>query len=271
LPFDVLFMPRVIADSSHRPWPIPGRPWMMSMRWEDLLFMHWSVPFEILRALVPAELELEVFEGRAWLGIVPFRMCATRVRHFPLIPTAHAFPELNVRTYVQHGGKRGVWFFSLDAGSAIVVQAARRFFHLPYVHARMSAAADAEWTTYRTERLERNAGPAEFRARYRPIAPAQRAPAGSLAQWLTERYCLYSADRAGNLWRGEILHEPWPLQEAEAEVELNTMARPSGIELPTEPPLLHFSRRLEVVAWLVERIAKSSGSPELQESVLRSI
>ncbi len=226
------------------------------MRWEDLLFMHWPVPAAVLRPLIPEGLELETFDGSAWIGVVPFRMCDTRLRYLFPMPTAGAFPELNVRTYVRQGGKHGVWFFSLDAASWIAVHTARRFFHLPYVHSRMSATEGETVIRYESERLEAGAAPAAFRARFRPTAEVQRSQPGSLAHWLTERYCLYSADRNGTIWRGEIHHEPWPLQEAEAEVELNTMTPPLKIELPDTQPILHFARRLDVVGWLIERVTR---------------
>lgn len=216
--------------------------------------MHWAVPAEPLRALLPKELELDVFQGNAWLGVVPFRMCATRLRFLPPLPMASSFPELNVRTYVRHGDKPGVWFFSLDAGSALAVRTARRFFNLPYFHARMSAFREDERIRYCSRRIHRDAGIAEFRARYRPTGGIRVSTPGSLAHWLTERYCLYSADARGGLWRADIHHQPWPLQDAEAEVELNTMTHPLGFDLPNQPPLLHFARRLEVVAWRIEQV-----------------
>jgi hypothetical protein len=232
---------------------MPTARWVMSMRWEDLLFMHWAVPTESLRALLPRGLELDVFQGNAWLGVMPFRMCATRLRFLPPLPMVSSFPELNVRTYVRHGDKPGVWFFSLDAASRLAVRTARRFFHLPYFHARMSASYEDEKICYRSQRSHREAGPAEFRARYGPLGNVRRSTPGSLAHWLTERYCFYSADADGGLWRADIQHEPWPLQDAGAEVEHNTMTRPLGFELPNQPPLLHFARRLQVVAWRIEK------------------
>lgn len=224
------------------------------MRWEDLLFMHWAMPLESLRALLPKGLKLDLFQGNAWLGVVPFRMCATRLRFLPTLPRTGSFPELNVRTYVRHGDKPGIWFFSLDAASRLAVHTARRFFHLPYFHARMSASYEDNRICYRSQRSHQEAGPAEFRARYGPLGDVRRSTPGSLAHWLTERYCLYSADADGGLWRGDIHHEPWPLQDAEAELEHNTMTRPLGFELPNDPPLLHFARELQVVAWRIEKV-----------------
>lgn len=236
-------------SAEHRPWPPPRRPWIMFQRWQDLLFAHWPVPAESLRPLIPSGLELDTFAGQAYIGVVPFRMSGIRVRFFPPIPGLSAFPELNVRTYVKADGKAGVWFFSLDARSAIAVATARRFFHLPYFNAEMALEDGSEWITYRSRRTHQGAPPAAFRGRYRSISPVYTAEKGSLDHWLTERYCLYTANRRGRLLIGEIHHAPWPLQRAEAEIEDNSMARSHGIILPESEPLLHFVRALPVRVW----------------------
>jgi uncharacterized protein YqjF (DUF2071 family) len=223
------------------------------MTWEDLLFAHWPVPAAALRPLVPPPLDLDTFDGSAWLGIVPFRMRGVRLRGLPAIPGTSAFPELNVRTYVTAEGKPGVWFFSLDAASRIAVRAARAWFHLPYFDARMESWRTGTEVAYSSRRTHRGAPPAEFAARYRPTADAYSPTRGSLEHFLTERYCLYAGDSANadgsRLWRGEIHHQKWPLQPAEAEIMRNTMTAPLALRLPDTPPLLHFARRLDVVAW----------------------
>src|SRR5690349_18551619 len=130
------------------------------MRWRDLLFAHWPVPVEAVRPLVPAGLEIDTFDGQAWVGVVPFRMEGVAPRFLPSVPGPSAFPELNVRTYVRRGRRAGVWFFSLDAASRVAVEGARLGFHLPYYRAAMSVATDGGWTTYRSERLDRRGPPA---------------------------------------------------------------------------------------------------------------
>ena len=127
-----------LEQIAHRPWPLPEGPWIMAQSWHDLLFAHWRVEEATLRRHIPAELEIDTYEGQAWLGVVPFRMSGVRLRGTPAIPWLSAFPELNVRTYVVADGKPGVWFFSLDAGNRIAVAIARAWFHLPYFRARMS-------------------------------------------------------------------------------------------------------------------------------------
>ena len=225
------------------------------MKWHDLLFIHYPVAVERLRELVPAPLEVETFDGQAWVGVVPFRMTGVKPRRVPSLPWISAFPELNVRTYVTCGGKAGVWFFSLDAANPVAVSVARRFFHLPYFNARMSPVRRGESILYSSHRTHKRAASAEFRANYRPAAPVFRSRPGSLEYWLTERYCLYSADSRGGTWRVDIHHEPWPLQPGEAEIEKNTMLDWLGLDPLTAAPVLHFARELEVAAWFPVNIA----------------
>jgi uncharacterized protein len=231
--------------------------WAMAMEWRDLLFAHWPVPAALLRGLIPRPLAIDTIDGTAWLGVVPFRMSGVRPRMVPELPGVSAFPELNVRTYVTFRGRPGVWFFSLDAASPLAVRVARAGFHLPYYDARMRCEPDGEGIRYTSERTHRGAAPAALRAEYRPTGPAYRSAAGTLEHWLTERYCLYAADRAGRVYRGDIDHAQWPLQPAEAELSLNAMTTQIGMRPPpaAAKPLLHFVRYINVVAWLPRQVA----------------
>lgn len=242
------------AMPSRRPWPPPPRPWIMRQTWHDLLFAHWRVEAEALRARLPVGLELDLFDGEAWLGVVPFGIRDARPRYLPFaIPWLSAFPELNLRTYVVAEGKPGVWFFSLDAGNPLAVAAARRWYHLPYYNARLRLRRVAGWIDYASERTHRGAPDATFVARYRPVGAPFHTRPGSLESWLTDRYCLYAADRQGRLYRGDIHHRPWTLQAAEAEFTTNTLAEPLGIRL-AGTPLPHFAPRLDMVVWPLERV-----------------
>jgi len=232
-----------------------GQPWVMRMRWIDLLFAHWPVPVDAIRPLVPAGLEIDTFDGQAWIGVVPFRMEDVAPRFLPAVPGPGAFPELNVRTYVRRRGRRGVWFLSLDAGSRLAVEGARTAFHLPYFRARMSSESAAGWVEYHSERIDTRARPAAFVARYRPTGPIRLAAPGSLDAFLTDRMGLYAADPAGTIRWTAIRHEPWPLQSAEAEISINTMAEAGGITLPDVEPRLAFAARLDVVGWWPRRAA----------------
>jgi uncharacterized protein len=237
-------------------------PWVLAMQWHELLFMHWPVPASTLRGALPPGLTLETFDGSAWLGVVPFMMRRVRPRLTPALPGVAAFPELNVRTYVTRDGEPGVWFFSLDAANPLAVEVARATFHLNYAHARMRCERAGDEVRYRSARTHRGLPPASFAARYRPVGPVFAAAPGTLEHFLTERYCLYAANRRGDLWRGAIHHPPWPLQPAEAEIRENRMTEQIGLKLPATAPLLHYAHALAVTAWWPERLprdAKASG------------
>jgi uncharacterized protein YqjF (DUF2071 family) len=246
---------KVLSSIDHRPYPLSRGPWALAMSWHDLLFMHWPVPVEALRGLIPPALEVETFDGSAWLGVVPFRMTGVRPRLLPGVPALSNFPELNVRTYVTAGGRPGVWFFSLDARNPVAVRIARATFGLPYFDARMSCETGPDGVvSYRSERTHRGAPPARFAARYRPTEEVAGSRPGMLEYFLTERYCLYSAGRGGRVRRGEIHHHLWPLKGAEVEVERLEMTAQIGLQLPETDPVLHFSERLEVLAWLPKAV-----------------
>lgn len=239
----------IIDQVLHRPWPMPDAPWMMTQSWHDLLFAHWPVAVDQVRALIPPGLELELFEDQAWLGVIPFHMTNVAPRAVPALPWVSEFPELNVRTYVRVDDKPGVYFFSLDAGNPLAVAAARTLFHLPYYSASMEVRVENGYVHYRSQRT--NSGPvaAEFIAHYRPTSAVFLPRVGSLEYFLTERYCLYTVDKSFHLMRLDIHHEPWRLQHAEATIELNTMADAAGIRLPSMAPIFHYSRRQDMVAW----------------------
>jgi uncharacterized protein YqjF (DUF2071 family) len=241
----------ILNETGHRPWPMPDSTWIMTQTWHDLLFAHWPVDVEVLRAKIPPGFELDLFDHQAWVGVIPFHMTNVAPRGVPALPWVSAFPELNVRTYVIVDGKPGVYFFSLDAGSAVAVAAARTLFHVPYFTASMRVEEEDGWIRYQSRRT--SGPPAEFAGRYRPIGAKQPPQLGTLEYFLTERYCLHTVDNAFHAYRVEIHHPPWPLQTAEAEIAVNTMTDPCGIRLPSMAPLLHFSKRQDVVAWPPER------------------
>jgi uncharacterized protein YqjF (DUF2071 family) len=243
---------RVTRVSDHRPWPMPRRPWVMGQTWQDLLFAHWDVDAADLGRVVPPQLALDEFEGRAWIGVTPFVVRNLRPRlTFPL-PFLSAFAEINVRTYVTVDDRPGVYFFSLDAASAMAVGAARRLYRLPYFHARMTTHSAGAAIRYESERADALAPtPAAFRARYRPYGTPLRPRPGTLEHWLIERYCLYTLDDRGRPQRAEIHHPPWELAAADADIELNTMTIEAVPGLGGDP-LLHFARRQDVVFWTRE-------------------
>ncbi|MBX3083995.1 MAG: DUF2071 domain-containing protein [Anaerolineae bacterium] len=240
--------------TAHRPYPLVTGPWIMRQTWSDLAFLHWSLPVEQMRALVPASLPLDTFEGEAWLGIVPFKMEYVSLRGCPNVPKLSFFPELNVRTYVKVGGKPGVYFFSLDAGNPIAVSLARRWFRLPYYHADMATHRDGNTVYYDSRRTHRGAPPAAFKAHCHATSGVEIAAPGSLEHWLTERYCLYTTDPHGAVLRGEIHHQQWPLQTGEVDIEANTLVEPLGLTLSKQPRWCHVVHTIKMVAWNLRRV-----------------
>lgn len=226
----------------------------MTQRWNDLLFAHWPIPSGEMARLLPAGLEVDTLDGYAWVGVVPFWMDQVRTRAVDerciTVPGTGTFCELNLRTYVRSKttGLRGVYFFSLDAASALAVVGARTLFHLPYFLAGMHSQIEPDGTVeYRSKRLLTMRS-VRLKARYRGLGKVASARAGTLEHFLTERYCLFTR-HAGRVLRGDIHHLAWPLEAAEAEISLNELPAAHGIALPDRPPVLHFARQLQVYLW----------------------
>jgi uncharacterized protein len=219
------------------------------------LFAHWPVAAARLRSLVPPSVSIQELDGTSWVGVVPFRMRGVMRRPLPDLPGVSAFPELNLRLYVEVEGKPGVWFVSLDAANRLAVWAARRFFHLPYFRADMDVRDDGRQIHYRSVRLSK--GPCvAFRGAYAPTSDAFEAKPGTIEHFLTARYCLYTQDPDGTIVRANIHHAPWSLHTATAEIAENTIGHGQGIELEGPPILLHFSRRIDIVVWPLERVGR---------------
>ncbi len=233
----------------HRPWPLPKESWLLSQAWRDLAFIHYPVDADRVRALLPAGLELETFEGQAWVGVVPFEMVGVTPRWFHGLVSMPKFPELNVRTYVRANGVPGVWFFSLDTTAASAVMVGRRQFKLPYHRARMSIARAEGWFIYNSERL---AGGARFEGRYRGVGPVFYPKPGSFEHWAAERYCLYLNDGSGSVKRVEVHHVAWPLQACEAQIDACTMLEAAGVGEVSGPARCHFSSGVEAVSYGVK-------------------
>ena len=238
-----------LPPASHRPWPLPRGPWVMAQRWERLLFAHWPLSPRLLQPHVPRALTLQTFDGHAWLGVTPFVLSVLRPRAAPRLPCLTPFPEVNLRTYVTVGDRPGVFFFSLDAGRALAVVAARAVYSLPYFYARFRVQSSSSRVAYSSRRSDRRGPPAELDVTYGPVGPATPPTPGTLAHWLTERYCLYAVTRRGRVRRAEIHHPPWPLQPAQAEIRVNTLTRRLGVDVTGEDAVTHFAERLDVHVW----------------------
>jgi len=198
--------------------------------------VHWEIPVPVLRALVPPRLEVDTFEGRAYVGLVPFEMHDVRPSRFlPAVPTARRFEETNLRTYVHVGGRDpGVWFFSLDASSALAVLGARAFFHLPYWHARMHTERAEDRVVYRSERHWEGGSAAALDVQYDVGEELGTAAEGTLEHFLAERYLLYAVTGSGVLLRGQVHHTPYPLRRARIVELQESIVEAAGIARPEQ-------------------------------------
>lgn len=228
-------------------WPI------MHQTWGNLLFIHWRIDQNVLRTLVPKQLDIDVFDGSAWIGVIPFTMWGIRASFLPPIPGTNAFHELNVRTYVHLNGVPGVWFFSLDAANKLAVWAARKLYHLPYFYADMSLTQMEKTITYSSVRRDRHGPPAELQAGWTIGEELPPSTLGSLEFFLTERYCLYS-EHEGRLYRARIHHPSWTLRRANLLSMNSSMIESPGLPTPTGNPLLHYAEELKVDIWRISRL-----------------
>lgn len=248
-------VPRHDGAVDHIPFPLPTRRWLVRQDWLDLAFLHWDLPPERVAGHLPPGIELHTFEGRAWVGVVPFWMSGVRPRFCPAVPGISRFPEINVRTYAVVDGVPGVYFFSLDTPSRVAVFAGRRFFHVPYRPARqrITPTVDGQrYVSHREGRLE-----LELEVAFgEPVA----APPGSLEHFLTERYCIHTIDRSGRVRRGPVRHAPWPLLSARATLGCNRLLERFGIT-DAPPTCVHASPGVEVVGWWLQH-ARRSPSPQ---------
>ena len=247
----------------------------MTQRLNDLLFAHWPMNASALAPLLPDGLQLDTCQGSAWLGVVPFWMDRIRLRGLPSIPGARHFPEMNLRTYVRdpQNGMPGVYFLSIDANNLLGSAAARLLYNLPchWAEMRHEQRGEREFAFYSRRRFTTSR--VIFKARYRGLGPTRKlaeSRAGSLEYFLTERYCLFTRDRSGGLARASIHHVPWPLEEAEAEIERNDLPGSLGLRLPNMPPVLHYSRRMAVYVWQLERLHPSRGAQRIPAAAVPS-
>jgi uncharacterized protein YqjF (DUF2071 family) len=208
---------------------------VMRQRWSGLLFLHWPVSPESIQATLPPGLHVDTFKGQAWIGVVPFFMDRIRPSLLPPLPGLSWFRELNVRTYVHDGrGVPGVWFHSLDCDQPLAVEIARRFFHLPYEHARMDVSRHDGRIDYRCQRKGCE-GDAHFL--YENPRSSTEAAEGTLEWFLVERYVLFSAKRDGTLCEGRVHHPPYRIASVPCPKWSAAPIGWNGLEMPSGPPV----------------------------------
>ena len=204
--------------------------------WRDLLFLHWEVPLGTVRALVPEELQIETFEGRAFVGVTPFSVQGARARLLPPLPGLSNFLEVNVRTYVRHPNDvPGVWFFSLDASNLPAVLAARAAWQLPYYQCEATLSHDGADSTFQSDRQGPGPTPARCEVRFRrPMdGRLEVAQPGTIEHYFVERYALYTQWRPAGMMVGQVQHQPYPLQPVELlHLDCESLVRSVGLLPP---------------------------------------
>jgi uncharacterized protein YqjF (DUF2071 family) len=257
----------LLYSVEHRPWMPPDAHWLFSQSWNDQLLAHFAMDPPTLRRLVPDALTLDLYDGVAWLTISPFCTSHMRPSGIPPLPGISFFPQVNLRTYVTMQDKPGLLYLSVDAANLSAVWFARVFFRMQYWHSSIQVSGATievrnpkERTIhFRSARLHgpaTSSGPAKFDAIYSPEGERERVRRGSLDEFLTERYCVYSWNR-DKYYRTEVHHQPSVLQGVNVELHANSMADPFGLVLPPKPDLCHFSRSLKMLAWAPESIRLS--------------
>jgi uncharacterized protein YqjF (DUF2071 family) len=245
---------------------------VITQQWRDLVFLHWEYEPEVVRAAIerglhqadldPDSVELDTFDGRAFVGLIPFRMRNLRVRGLPPIPTTSNFPEINVRTYVRSRGRPAVWFFSLDTPQLLPTVVARTAFRLPYCYAE----ADVN-STVDERRPEGGVVTATVRRRWPKggdtriaVSVGSRIEARDtdrnheLDDWLTARWGLVSASRRGRLWYGPVEHEPWPLHRADVLHLDDSLISAAGLPTPAGSPHAMYSPGVSTTIRSLERL-----------------
>jgi uncharacterized protein YqjF (DUF2071 family) len=226
--------------------------WIIEQHEASVLFLHWQVDPGAVRDLVPAELELDIRGGAAWVSASPHLIERARLRDVPPIPHLDSFAEVELRTYVRYGGVEGVWFLSLDSPGHFGNWIRRHTFHLPYRDAEVLIAPSAKGMLATSHRD----GPPEatFDASWSAVGSAEPAGPGSIEQFLVERYSMFVVGPDGTLFRGDVDHAPWPLQTVEVEVRANTLPEASGLAPLGSPDLAGYAGGVESRYWLLQHL-----------------
>src|SRR5436190_4589789 len=238
----------------------PDQQVVLHQNWHHLLFLHWEVPVADLQRMIPPELTIDTFEGKAYVGLVPFTLTGVRPVMAPPLPWISTFHEVNVRTYVHLAGRDpGVWFFSLDASSNIAVAAARAAYKLPYFHSQIEFSVTndplpaVDFDAHRDD--EKGQKPANGRIRYTPMdGIVAAAGPGTIENFLIERYILYASDGDHHVHRARVHHQPYPVQRADLLECEETLVWAAGIRRPQDSPLKHYARELNVKVYPLERV-----------------
>jgi uncharacterized protein YqjF (DUF2071 family) len=232
---------QLVDEVAERPWPLPQGPWLEAQTRRDALLAFWRVEPDELARLLPPEVAVDAHDASAWAGIGACRVAGLRLRGLPPLLGLSSFPQVEAAACVTAGDRPGLWLFSLEVPKGLLVEAAKRVHRLPAYRARVTASPRG-YDAVRDGRA--------FHARYAPRGAPRTAEPGSLEHFLTERFALYTAD-GGRLYRAELHHRPWLLQDAEVTVEAATLA---PLTLEGAPTAL-YAEQQDMLVWPLEEVS----------------
>lgn len=233
----------ILSVMAHRPFKLPLGKWAYYQEWNEALFLHWEISPDIIRELVPPDLHIDTWEGKAYISLVAFTMQKIRPRNLPAIRPISDFDEINVRTYIDNGNKKGVYFLNIEAKKILSAFIAKKLSGLPYEKSKIQRTKN----NYRSGNAQKH-----FYLDVTFQAGSLLSKKTALDRWLTERYCLY-LDRAGAIYRYDIHHKEWELKNVELQsLHLNYKIGP--LHLIGKPVLAHYSDGVKVLAWQKDRI-----------------
>ncbi|MFG6147686.1 YqjF family protein [Halobacillus sp. B23F22_1] len=234
----------IIEQTDHRTFPLPDGHWIMTQRWQHLLFLHFPIKKETVEPYIPEDLSLDTYGGEAWITILPFEVSDMHIRKLPPFPSVNTYLELNVRTYVKCNGVSGLYFFSLDASKVLAVTGAR-MTTLPYYYAKMEMQKQDGRFQFSSKRKGKTG--ALLQGIYRPHSAIYYPKDESLEQWLLERYYAWSS-LGSLLVEIGIHHTKWEVQEAQADIQAFNLI-PFPVNEMIKPPLLHYVKSKRVLFW----------------------
>lgn len=237
-------MHRAFSEVHRRPFPLPMLPWVMTQEWNHLLMLHWPVSRLLLEPFVPKPLTVDTYENNAWISFILFKVTNMRFRGLPKIPYLHTFNEINIRTYVTYKGNRGVYFFSLSVNKWLNALAPKLLL-FPYYYKKIALQQDEVFHFSLKGQNEK------FDCSYSSASDLFITSPGSLDYWLLERYCFWTVKRKW-LFRGDIHHEQWRVNEAKVSIRDNSLARFLPRSIFQDKPRTHFTERKQVFIWPIQ-------------------
>jgi len=249
----------ILSNNNHRPFALPASPWAYYQEWNKALFLHWKVPHNALRKLVPKELNLDTFENEAYISLVAFTMQNTRPRNLPALKFISDFDEINIRTYVNNNNKPGVYFLSIEAQKYLSVLIARNLSGLPYEKSKIHRTKSEYHSVHSKKGFHFNT---KFQVGETLAQKTER------DKWLTERYCAY-LDYNNVIGRYDIHHKEWNIQDVTLQ-HLSLQYTLGDITLTTSPDFIHYSEGVKVLAWkrLSVNPSKVSGTTKIYSVLL---